>query len=951
MGPKDRKLRYQSAALCLVLAFLCNLPPALLLMQDGLHSIASYKDFVIGSPYLSETLRSGFNKRLELNVVLLFLFCDLLVLPLLLWQREKILRFCKALLYTLFSLLHTLCRKISEFFRSPIFTPGDGRFAVLLIGLAYLVFLAASGSRSGQGVALYPVLVTYLALIFLLRERPELFFHVCMGGIGCYFSLMGVLVALHPTPELFNQARLYGIPLVCVVALCGALRLRRRADFDVARAVAVAWAAAPCLLFATMRTTYLYAGEPVELFPSWVSGRFLSAVIVAILFGNLITLLRGKYTSVVPTAALCIAVYLTWSPPAPYIQSDWSHYLFHLGEITTPLQQWLEFGKLPFRDYHPVHGLCDYYFFALSHLFFDGTYSSCNAGIKIGICLQSALQIFVFSKVYPNKYASIIFAIFLPALWGPQRWLAVGLCLPLTFLFFQRHNGIWFFLWSCFSGLFCLLWNVPQGAAYCAALIPLMATKCLRERPWSQPTRAQIVAGLGFCLIVLALFPVLKDLLLNTLVTTQLSPEAHGNSIIQGILKQPWYLTLNALLFIPFLVFLYIKAFLSHRPAWEEILMPVSLTFFCLICANYVFLRYDNGMRVISQSFYIIISSIPFICYSRPLFRFMGYTFLALTLLLNVPFRLPLPYQRMYVQKTVVCSDDFILPSDTSLSRIGNLGKRFIQPRLLRLLEDIRTYLDKNGNNFAIFDNSLAFYCIFNAENHLKFQTAFNTEGMYKQKDSLERIRDKDVDIVILPLRESYLYYLQTILFDWNFYPDLILDNNYLILKRNTQGNVLKTPATTEILQSRRVERLEHLPQVWDPACASLTEPVPISCELTLENCVRTEKGGFVSQKGGTVEMVIHFKEPVTARDFQFLLLSAQTGGRNHQVLVSSPDIAEGKNGYSFWLGKRAAAVPLFMNYAWLFSPSLREVRIEIKDIHPRKDFNLDIAFRRFLPE
>lgn len=351
------------------------------------------------------------------------------------------------------------------------------------------------------------------------------------------------------------------------------------------------------------------------------------------------------------------------------------------------------------------------------------------------------------------------------------------------------------------------------------------------------------------------------------------------------------------------------------------------------------------------MSLVLIVSSVTAIGFPRISFRLGGYAFLAGTLFLMSPFIVPISYPRMYDNQIFVCKKGFLLPSDTTLEYIGNLGRGFIEPQVLNELQEFRAYLDKNGNDYAGYDSDLAKYCILGSENHFKYQTEFNMEGIEKQNDTIKRIETDHVNTMVMNLYGSQLYYLQIRLFERGFYPDAILDNKYLILKRRQKDQKNETEAVEVVLGTPGIHSLRHLPQAWASACASLTEAAPLPYELTWENCVRTEQGGFVSPKDGSVVMSLHFKEPISARDLQFLLLSARTGGRNHQVLVTSPEIAGGKNGYSFWLGKKPAALPLFMNYAWLFSPPLREIRIEIQDIHAEKAFSLDIDFRRFLPE
>lgn len=941
------KSRYTSIFFCIFLGILCTLPPILLLVIEGINSIASYRDFVLG-----EIAYSGYNKSLELHIILLFIFCDFLLLPFLIWHRQKILTIYKLCNKKLSKIFNALINKFLLFSNVLVSHLKTSNLGLILLGFLYLLF-QSSGIKSREDILVYFIVAgTYLILIALLRRRLELFTHTCMAGIGCYFSLIGVLVACEPTVANFNLVRLWGIPASCIATLGAACWLRGHIVVKPAKVVAMAWTLAPCLLFALPRWSYIHGSTPVDLYASWFSGKYFDISVIVILFIAILAFLLRKYAINYLISAVVVGVYLSWHAPSPYIPLDF----FHAGEITTPLQQLLQFGKKPLLDYHPVHGMCDYYFFCLSHLFFDGSYASINAGIALGTSFQTALQIIVFYIICPNRYMPILLAIVFPNL--GTRWLAVGLCLPLSLWLFQRCNAIWFLLWSGFTGLCCIFWNVPQGAAYCAALIPLIIAKFLKRHKFSlpRPTRAQIASAFMLCLVILALLPYIHALVSTTLLTGQLAVEAHGRAILEDLHTAAWPAILGALLFLPFLAYLYILALTTREKSTFLVLLPVSLTFFCLIAINYTFLRYDGGgWRAAMMGLLLIAATITAVRFPRGPVRFGGYFFLMTALLLNPAFHLPLSYTRMYENQVLVLGKDFVLPSRQVLSSIGNLGLGFIKPESLDKLQEFRTYLDNNGNIYANIDNNLAYYCIFNSENYLKYQTSFNTEGIKKQNDSLKRIDKKNLNIVILPLHfrklRRPLYYFHIQLLKRGFYPDAILGNEYLVLKRGPKEEDEVSSAETVLLNTPGIWGLQHVPQVWSPACASLTSPVSISYQLSLKNCIRSQNGAFMSQRGGTVRITLHFAKPVSPRDFQFICLSSSIGGKNLLVRVTSPDIADGKNGYSFWLGQRAAALPLFLNYAWLFSPGLHEINLEIRDARPGKDFTLDIGFRRFLPE
>lgn len=260
--------RYQSLFLCLLLTVLCTLPPLLLGLLGGIHSIASFKDFVD-----SEIAYSGYNKHLELYIILLFLCCDFLLLPLLLSRRKEILDICIPYIKNRNSSFHLIREKILFFFHTPIFNIKSPTFGIILLGFLYLLFQTSKITSIGSALAVYSVMGTYLLLVAVLWRRPELFTHVCMAGIGCYFSLMGVLIACRPDASLFIGARLWCIPASCLAVLGIACWLRNRERPNPSRVVALAWTLTPCLLFALTRYSYdMGGGHPLNFTPLGFQG-------------------------------------------------------------------------------------------------------------------------------------------------------------------------------------------------------------------------------------------------------------------------------------------------------------------------------------------------------------------------------------------------------------------------------------------------------------------------------------------------------------------------------------------------------------------------------------------------------------------------------------------------------------------------------------------------------
>ncbi|WP_193180968.1 hypothetical protein [Nisaea sediminum] len=81
---------------------------------------------------------------------------------------------------------------------------------------------------------------------------------------------------------------------------------------------------------------------------------------------------KGATLPVMSIAAIAILVLFADGRPTPYGMDNPLDY-YHHGEWLIPWQQWAGFGKLPYIDYSPSHGLVDYLSGMVNGLLLDGT--------------------------------------------------------------------------------------------------------------------------------------------------------------------------------------------------------------------------------------------------------------------------------------------------------------------------------------------------------------------------------------------------------------------------------------------------------------------------------------------------------------------------------------------------------------------------------------------------
>jgi hypothetical protein len=177
---------------------------------------------------------------------------------------------------------------------------------------------------------------------------------------------------------------------------------------------------------------------------------------------------------------------------------------FHFGEQVVSWQQWAEFGKLPYRDLVPIHGLMSLWRGGLNELFFAGTAASFAAAEGVLLALSVAAT-FLLLRLQIGAVAALILSFYCPFM-DRLYLLAPGLLLLVAPGLLQRP-GRWLLVWLAVCPLE-VFYNAGVGPAFVLGSLPLavfMAYRLVRARPALAVRGGLIVGAAGAA--VLALTP------------------------------------------------------------------------------------------------------------------------------------------------------------------------------------------------------------------------------------------------------------------------------------------------------------------------------------------------------------------------------------------------------------------------------------------------------------
>lgn len=248
--------------------------------------------------------------------------------------------------------------------------------------------------------------------------------------------------------------------------------------------------ALPLLLFVFISKEYFYQDKILTMYKS---NRLIIIIIGLIAFSWYMLLRRyqnllkekkagidSSYIGVMSAFALYpISVYISWSQYIPWFGFEADD--FHIGEQLLPWQQIFDFGKLPYVDFVPIHGLMSLGYGGLNELFYGHTIATFPlargllTSIVVGVTF---LAIFFFVGPVPALLLT-------PFIGGSndRMYFLVPVILFLSHPKVTGHRQLWLSAWVPVC-LFSIYYNTVVGAGIAIGSLPValyMGWRAFRE--------------------------------------------------------------------------------------------------------------------------------------------------------------------------------------------------------------------------------------------------------------------------------------------------------------------------------------------------------------------------------------------------------------------------------------------------------------------------------------
>lgn len=454
---------------------------------------------------------------------------------------------------------------------------------------------------------------------------------------------------------------------------------------------------------------------------------------------------------------------------------------FHLGEHLLPWQQLRDFGKVPFRDFVPIHPLMDLALGAFNDLFFDGTLANFRNSRALLFAIGAACS---FAAIARFSSPLLALALCLAAdVWDRLLFVAPAIIL-LSLPAMIARCAAWLGAWAALC-LAMVFYNPAVGIALTLASSPMAVIQAQRMFKQSRPQFIRATAIGCMAILAVLLAPTFRAVLLGLLVfileNGQTNVIAHGlewrpgSGTVgagRGVLGSNLVWELFRLTWLPVMLGTAAIALgrwrgWTHEAKRLSMLAPAGLTaLFLLVLASWTLNRIDpmSFSRTGEVSYLAVLHLLPI-----ALFAASGWRFLPPALLIGlIAFyaqgtagfpnggsldHFPMTWQTLLRKPASVQ----MLPPDVISSRpllkaMPNLGEIHAHPDRLDRLVKLRLALAellREGETFLDLTNQQAFYFYLGMPTALSYGAPWVTANRALQQRLIHEIEKNPPPVVL----------------------------------------------------------------------------------------------------------------------------------------------------------------------------------------------------------
>ncbi len=695
-----------------------------------------------------------------------------------LWQKLQIQSGVEALAAALFTLVATggtlwLCKGLL-YGSKPVYeemvaggTVWDGYnkqgdltlfyLMFLLIPIYFAIFLLIKHSLQKNAVG------EYKNIPETMEKKPVAKVTVTiLLGIESVRTVQTALISMFPyRQKQLDVLGLVGIGIWIVVVCAFLVKYKTKVDY----LLILAQICLPLQFLGYYKFYYRFEAEEglIQLFYSgkwkWVCLLFFAGFFGWQLYAG-VKKQQGVYLS----SLILVAIGRAAQGPEGILSVDF----FHNGEMAFPMQQLVSYGKLPYFDLDPIHGLCDYFYSVINYVFFDGTYFSQNAAIFVAGIMMATVLALAMGVCFRNRYM----AFFIVYLFMPFLVQKAGVRYVLFFTAFiillsekVRKDSLRFLWWWVLLCILSIFWNVSIGSSMAVAFLPEVLYRVIKDviprlkqfKAWESVNKKKFFGFYGVLFVIgICYIPWFLQLL------RFLSENAGTTLYVNGtaIFGDEFQLINTFAIVFPYIAVL-IYALCGYKKGKSAFVTMFSCL---LVISNYACVRYDEGARLAVLSvFFMLLWSVE-LFEQKDMNKQIRMGLLAVSAVLCVwLIRHDITFTGAYTTVADVpaskeisimgedMDDPVVFVSGESVG-MPALGTGFVQGNTLNSLKNVKAVLDAELTDESYLDltNKISHYVIMDKESVLPFTSAYNISNAKMQEKAIALVKEERPRLILI---------------------------------------------------------------------------------------------------------------------------------------------------------------------------------------------------------
>lgn len=576
--------------------------------------------------------------------------------------------------------------------------------------------------------------------------------------------------------------------------------------------------------------------------------------------------------------------------------------LFHYGELTVPYTQLVSFNKLPYIDFFPIHGICDYFFSMINAVFMNGTYESFFYAYYIGSLILVAIVAYVVYRCFDSSLGAVVCMVFFMTIGEWYYYFRFILVLPILLIFFHgsvKKSAYKSLIVYIVSSIISIGWYPAIGGSLAVALLVPLAIRvlskegrkelldaCKKEnyKKYLPSFVATMVLGISFVPMFFGIVRYLKE---NVGISDYFPGDrlhdivisAGNNRLFQ--IADPFVDVANIVFVFMIVIVISVGLACCYKKIYGQWLIG-AVIFSYMIC-SYTFGSIFAGERASIVNVVLLVVLSYIVIQNHEKWKVLPAALVALALLYNT-------HNFAYAQQSALehqpISNQFVKISGEELG-CPKMGNMFLPTDMAAPIQDtafVISSLCPEGETYLDFTNQAAFYMMFNKETPFAYCALYHGTSDATRGKMLESLEEELPNLILvspywyndggsisLRYKEIYQY-----IWDQGYRP-YQYGTACFLLSDKVQVPKWATDGSYGFFEAMTTSDLQALPNVWGRSMERDNfEAVTCNWEIIKAEGLELTNEGTYCAVSETVDLAVDFSGENISDEAEYLLVHFQ---------------------------------------------------------------------------